>query len=1657
MPEDVLTLDEAMAAPQTAAPRASGSTAAFNPDPEVMTADEAVNPYRAALTATYRDPNQDQNAVMRAETTQERATGHRPGKKEELAMAKASEAEKLKAHPGDYLGGSAIFDSFVQGVLPAGGDSFKLGAEQAFPIAHAVGTVAGMIGIGKVLGPIAPAITYARELSALPTLARIAAGKMAESGAVFGLKTLADDMARQVSGEPEAFHTIVSHVATSTLVGGGFGAVGLIPQPVYRIPAEASYGFVTTKLQGGSNFDAALNAGVVGVFGLFHAENLSKEYKAAALDGAQSAVEEALVKRGVEPEKAAEVADRFMRYALWKGGAMRAGEVQWDKIKIADLDKFSSAVQDGWKIIVDETIPEKASELITPPEGAQPLAPADGQPTEGAPAEPQKVAIENVPGLAEATTAIEGNASEVINAPSGHQLDIATQLRNSIAQGEAGHRIQTEDGEWIAAPSTFPEFFKNKGYTQKETLNIIDKYVAGKPLTDNQRSILDDLMAGQEADYNAELQRERERLIAAGEDTSAVDAAQSAGRSIAEGTVVPAEPQKEVASIWDTLSIQERKEIAKTVGWRTEKGELSQIGIKTSGRAWEALTPEAQNVISRYFEKQQPQNPPVQQQIEGTQATMPTGKIQPTDLIQEPPGPLFANRPAGASGEKPPSPPRKPKLPEGTVIIEVDPFAAPSNVPVLSRYAPLPEQTAGQLTAAQLREYLGKAARAYDQAEAGLKQAWKVFDKAKIKDSLDFMDRMEAGDEQPTPELQAFADKMRQILDTARKEVQGLGTGKLQQFNADYFPHIWEDPKKAKNVIASIMGKRPLEGSKAFLKQRSIETIKDGIEAGLVPVSYNPVDLVLLKMREMQRYVAAHRLVNAMKTAGTAKFVRVGQKSPEGWTRIADPIGTVYGNPNIPISEGFDKKMMEGLNKIIKDLDIVHFRHAKLKIRGAFGYTSMHGPIFSKFATPESVIAHELGHQLDFKYSLQSRLGVNPPAIKRQEGERKEAFEARKEAQRTIKAEFRAIADMRYQGEEASDSFKSYVRSGEEKIAVLLESYVQAPELFKEVAPTIYDKFTKFLGSHEELKPILALKPSLVLGSGESTVRAGGLVINGYYYAPADAAKIINNYLSPGLRGNWLYDLYRGAGNALNQLNLAISGFHAGFTTVEAVSAQGALGLSELMGGDPLKAGKSFVTMPFAPITTFIEGRKLLQSWYGTRQGDELTDQIANLMAEAGGRAKQDEVYKTQATKAFKKALKEGKYAKGVMYLPWAAVEQQSRPILDYLVPRMKLGVFSQLVRMEIERRPNMSHEDLRQLVQKIWDTVDYRMGQVVYDNRFMNRVIKDLAQAGVRSVGWSGGTIYLGANAAKEGAQAAGRAIRRKPTGLESAYNFNYMIMLVIVHGLFGAIYQYLMTGEGPQELKDLFYPRVGGLDKHGEPARVSPPTYLKDFYHYGTNPVQTVLNKLSPVNSMVAQMLANKDFYGTEIRHPDDPVFQQALETLGYLGGQMVPFSIRNLKKDTRAGAWAKIEPFVGITPAPYDVNMTPAEKAAADLEHAKIPVGARTKEQADRSKNKAKLRNDFKVSGDKFPIDQAVADGSISKEDRKDIEKQARMSSLERLTRHLSIEETISIYKKANPQEKIELERIMRKKRGNLKNLSQDRRDTIDRMMNEIMPLK
>ena len=198
-----------------------------------------------------------------------------------------------------------------------------------------------------------------------------------------------------------------------------------------------------------------------------------------------------------------------------------------------------------------------------------------------------------------------------------------------------------------------------------------------------------------------------------------------------------------------------------------------------------------------------------------------------------------------------------------------------------------------------IRAHQGEVALALMRAIEQTKAAARVLKKLPIAQRWEFIDRMEEGLSQASPELDDVAMMLREMLDDAAAQVQALGSGALQHLIDDYFPHIWANPRGRRRTIAALaanFGKRPLEGSKAFLRHRVLQYFREGLALGLKPVDDNPVHLVLLKLHEMHRYIAGQQIFQEMRAKGLVRFAR-GEARPnatEEWVRLDDAIARRY-------------------------------------------------------------------------------------------------------------------------------------------------------------------------------------------------------------------------------------------------------------------------------------------------------------------------------------------------------------------------------------------------------------------------------------------------------------------------------------------------------------------------------------------------------------------------------------------------------------------------------------------------------------------------------------------------------------------------------------------------------------------------------------------
>lgn len=789
-------------------------------------------------------------------------------------------------------------------------------------------------------------------------------------------------------------------------------------------------------------------------------------------------------------------------------------------------------------------------------------------------------------------------------------------------------------------------------------------------------------------------------------------------------------------------------------------------------------------------------------------------------------------------------------------------------------------------TSLSLRENLSRMQQSIDQVEFAMEAAHKLFAKMPPDMSTEIWDRAEHGRRQATPELTQIVRHVRQIMDDDAAQVRALGTGKLDQFIENYMPRYWDKSNATPAAMElSRAGKRPMEGRKSFTKPRTYEFFKDGLDAGETPLSTNPIDYVIWKHTEMQKYIAAHEALNEMKDEGTAVFARSPSSAPAGW---------VTPNDNL----------------------------------------------FARWGRSE----------------------------------------------------------------------------------------------------------------------------------------AGERVLRGHYYVPAEAAQVINNYTSKGLRGEKWFRGYLTAANALNQMQLGFSFFHAGFVSLDAMISNNALAIYKAahpgsVTGIPRAIGGAILTAAQSPIAPFLyayQGRKITSrgtlfgrkvltpgAWYDPASHPELAP-IMDALNAGGGRARMDSFYRTNITERMVEAFKRGTLPGllgGILRIPFAAAEVSMKPVMDRMVPAMKAGAIMKMAEFELSRfraRESageiLQREEVRDAMAKIVDSVDNRMGQLIYDNLFWNKTAKDLGMASVRSLGWNLGDIReLGGGAvdtlanAKNLTYGNARALLKGESakGLDVTHRMAYLLALPVTVGLIGGLMHKLMTGQNPDEPKDYFYPATGTFDDKGNPERVSLPSYMKDIYpvlsqrtpgRAASTLGHMAIHKLNPLLNTIGEMISNEDYYGVEIRHADDPLMKQAKDVANHLAKGFTPFAVRGVMKLREGGASLKEQaaPMIGITPAPRHVNQTAAVEMAEEKRLAKMPSTPRTQEQAERSRLKSDLANLVrrgKVDEAAAQVREAIKSGKLSESDAKEIENRGSMQILEYNIKKLSLSDSLDVYfdPATTPQEK------------------------------------
>jgi hypothetical protein len=517
----------------------------------------------------------------------------------------------------------------------------------------------------------------------------------------------------------------------------------------------------------------------------------------------------------------------------------------------------------------------------------------------------------------------------------------------------------------------------------------------------------------------------------------------------------------------------------------------------------------------------------------------------------------------------------------------------------------------------------------------------------------------------------------------------------------------------------------------------------------------------------------------------------------------------------------------------------------------------------------------------------------------------------------------------------------------------------------------------RYLGMHDEIpKGWSPVKGRL----GEAPGERGA-------YAPDAWARTYNAHVSKGMEGNSIYEAINRMSNASKSMKLGLSGYHAAMETLyEAPGSMLSKAFSEARSGsgmDALKSAAKAFTPGYSAISTTLKGNRALKIYETGEGGTAFEKQLVDLLTRGGARmapgrrvtsagmemASKQGPYDLgkfgpalaakgkQFAAGFRKAadkyansvkpadtavaatpMKDGKpISWAVVHAPLKAMNAVGRimdtisaPLFDQLIPRLKNGANMELMGAWMKANPNSTEVEQLAAARKIVDSIDNRFGEMVQDNIFWDKTMKQAAQVALTSYSYELGTVRELGGGVQDFLKGGSLSMKAGP---EWSPKMAYTLAYPIIQGVNSAAYQYLKTGKGPDEWMDLLAPKTGGTDKYGQPERMSPIGYAKEPYEFiNSGPLGWAYGKKSPLLGLGMGMMSGQDYRSDPIARPQgvndqgyampETTMQHAPDWLAQwateIGNTFVPISVGNLMERKPGTGISPLENVLGVRPA-------------------------------------------------------------------------------------------------------------------------------------------
>jgi hypothetical protein len=249
-----------------------------------------------------------------------------------------------------------------------------------------------------------------------------------------------------------------------------------------------------------------------------------------------------------------------------------------------------------------------------------------------------------------------------------------------------------------------------------------------------------------------------------------------------------------------------------------------------------------------------------------------------------------------------------------------------------------------------------------------------------------------------------------------------------------------------------------------------------------------------------------------------------------------------------------------------------------------------------------------------------------------------------------------------------------------------------------------------------------------------------------------------------------------------------------------------------------------------------------------------------------------------------------------------------SDPLFKYYIPKMKTGAFMENMSEWLKANPGVSQEEKVKMAKRIWDSVDNRFGEMVQDNIFWPKMLKQAAMVGMRSYSWNLGTVREIGGGAKSVIASKGKSIGIR--GMEYDPKAGYVIALPMAVAIVNGVYQYMMTGKGPESVADLMHGRTGGkvpgLGGRGQvEERADLPGYQKDVFGWATDWQQEAINKMSALPSAAWEVMANRDWRNDPIVNPEANLPSWVADYFNYFTNKFLPITVKQEMRGGKKGS--------------------------------------------------------------------------------------------------------------------------------------------------------